>query len=178
MERLFGFLAISATVAACGSGSSAPTQAVGPANPIPVFTGDVSGSIVPKSPAFAPSCQLPTNNLGPRGWVYSAFGSIGKDNIAKDNVILSIQVQPYKGPSTYVGKDATASLGPVGRDILAAQTYRSIAPGTRVVIGSGELSGSIDASMKAFPTFPTGPSISSTAHVRGNFSCTRQGPSP
>jgi hypothetical protein len=169
-----GRLAMAASIwliAGCSSATNGP-QATSAAtatssNVVVTFTGAVSGTMTPRA-GFAPSCQLPLAGEVPPVWVYRVFGTVG----VYHDVAFEIAVDDYKGPATYRNPAASVTVGPIGTDLKTSQTFRSTTNAT-LVVNADELSGNVEATLHAYPSYHGGNLSSATVHAQGAFICSR-----
>lgn len=166
-------LAVAASIwlmaAGCSSATNPPQAAASPSSSqVGVrFTGAVTGTMISKAGFGPPSCQLPRPYEVPKVWVYRVIGTVGLYH----DVAFEIGVDDYKGPATYRNSAISiVILGPIGTDLKASQTFESSGNGT-LVINADELSGSIDTTVRAHPSYPGGTVNAATAHVHGTFTC-------
>jgi hypothetical protein len=61
-------------------------------------------------------------------------------------------------------------LGPIGADLKTSVTFQSTGNAT-LVVHADELSGTIEATLRPYPTFHGGIVSPATVHVQGTFSC-------
>ncbi len=163
-------LAVAASIwlmaAACSATTNPPPAAASPfSSQVGVrFTGAFSGTMTPR---FEPSCQLPLPVEPLKVWVYRVIGSVE----VCQGVAFEIQVDDYKGPAAYRNSAVSiVVLGPIGADLKTSVTFQSTGIAS-LVINADELSGTIEATLRPYPTFPGGIVSPATVHVQGRFSC-------
>lgn len=99
-------------------------------------------------------------------WVYRVLGTVG----VYHDVALEIGVDDYKGPTTYRNSAVGVTVGPIGTDLKTSETFRSTGNAT-LLVHADELSGNIEATLRAYPTYHGGNPSTATVHVKGPFTC-------
>ena len=150
-------------------------------------TGDISGNLYvqqccgdvhrgrlrntdPQS-RFCAQCQLPFAGEVPPVWVYRVFGTVG----VYHDVAFEIAVDDFKGPATYRYPAASVTVGPIGTDLKTSQTFRSTTNAT-LVVNADQLSGNIEATLHAYPSYHGGNLSNASVHAQGAFICSRLKP--